>query len=392
MFESDVKIKLPGINAAQIKFQVLDCLRKEHWQVYISGKWFNYGILALIMSLDLNMMKNQIFYKPYDYGQYVGPDGKVYSIKNQTFLATANKKTLTYEWRWSHPTPSNSFGKYDHVVNSRFHNHPLAVTGKACIPALLILIMFGVMIWVFGRNKNITKLEVQSMHNIPYVRRITSISIQRVVDKADESDEPEPDVTDFGATPGKVMNTGDNENVSNTETWSIQNKPYVRQIANTWIKRANNKVDRIDKPDTDIAGYGAIPGYVNSTGDDENTSKTETWSIENKPYVRQFASTWIKKANNKVDKSEKSDVDVADYGAMPRQLISTGDNENVSRTEALSLQSKPYEPQIRRTWINRVNDTVTRDDEADRDINDYGRIPEHPIKFGDNVSHAYFFL
>lgn len=34
------------------------------------GKWFNYGIIFLVMLLDLNMWKNQIFYHPDDYAQY----------------------------------------------------------------------------------------------------------------------------------------------------------------------------------------------------------------------------------------------------------------------------------------------------------------------------------
>ena len=37
---------------------------------FFSGKWFNYGIIFLVMLLDLNMWKNQIFYNPSDYAQY----------------------------------------------------------------------------------------------------------------------------------------------------------------------------------------------------------------------------------------------------------------------------------------------------------------------------------
>ena len=506
MFESDVKIKLPGINTAHIQFQILDCLHKEHWQVYISGKWFNYGVLFLIMLLDLNMLKNQIFYKPYDYGQYVGPDGKVYSVKNQTFLATANKKTLSYAWRWSHPSPNNSYGIYDDVVNSRFRNHSLAVTGMTFIPALLIFVIFAVMIWVFGRNEKITKLEVQNMHNIPYVRQITSISIQRVVDKENENEAPDADVTDFGAAPGHVNSTGGNENISKTEASNIQNTPYVRQIADTWIKRVKDKEDTNDKLNTDVTSYGAIPALENGTGGNENVlSKTEASNIQNTPFAGQIAETWIKRVSNKVDghnepntdvtssgaipahvngtrdnvrktealtiknkpyvhkiasnslkmvndkrdRNEGPAVDIVDYGAMPGHVHSsennenvnkietlmqnkpyvhhmastsmkrvnnkgdrneepdmdvagyrsrqghvngTGDNENVRKIEAERIQNKPYEPQIRHTWINRLNDKVTWNDEPGRSINDYGAIPEHPITFGDNVSHAYFFL
>jgi hypothetical protein len=37
-----------------------------------TGKWFNYGVILVVMILDLNMWKNQFFYQPEDYGQYIG--------------------------------------------------------------------------------------------------------------------------------------------------------------------------------------------------------------------------------------------------------------------------------------------------------------------------------
>jgi hypothetical protein len=40
--------------------------------LFRAGKWFNYGIIVLVMLLDLNMWKNQIFYNPKDFGQYTG--------------------------------------------------------------------------------------------------------------------------------------------------------------------------------------------------------------------------------------------------------------------------------------------------------------------------------
>ncbi len=43
----------------------------------VSGKWFNYGIIFIVLILDLNMWKNQIFYSPFEYGQYTGPEYKV---------------------------------------------------------------------------------------------------------------------------------------------------------------------------------------------------------------------------------------------------------------------------------------------------------------------------
>ena len=43
----------------------------------VVGKWFNYGIIFLVMILDLNMWKNQIFYAPVDYAQSADEKGKI---------------------------------------------------------------------------------------------------------------------------------------------------------------------------------------------------------------------------------------------------------------------------------------------------------------------------
>ena len=48
----------------------------DNQMVEISGKWFNYGIIFIVMILDLNMWKNQIFYNPLEYGQYTDAEGR----------------------------------------------------------------------------------------------------------------------------------------------------------------------------------------------------------------------------------------------------------------------------------------------------------------------------
>ena len=47
-------------------------LRWKYAKISVTGKWFNYGIIFMVMILDLNMWKNQIFYSPGPYGQYIG--------------------------------------------------------------------------------------------------------------------------------------------------------------------------------------------------------------------------------------------------------------------------------------------------------------------------------
>ena len=86
------------------KIQCILC-REAHFDnflfhcCYLSGKWFNYGILFIVILLDLNMWKNQIFYTPYQYGQYVDDFGRIYTVMDQYSLDHANSSTLTFEYR-----------------------------------------------------------------------------------------------------------------------------------------------------------------------------------------------------------------------------------------------------------------------------------------------------
>ena len=51
-------------------------MTRQHRNLFL-GKWFNYGLLVLVLILDLNMWKNQILYKPEYYGQYTGKKNSV---------------------------------------------------------------------------------------------------------------------------------------------------------------------------------------------------------------------------------------------------------------------------------------------------------------------------
>jgi len=67
-FTSTIDVNLPGFSTHTL-----------HWKyakLSFTGKWFNYGIIFMVMILDLNMWKNQLFYAPQDYGQYIGTEGK----------------------------------------------------------------------------------------------------------------------------------------------------------------------------------------------------------------------------------------------------------------------------------------------------------------------------
>ena len=71
-------IKLPGMNSDNMGFKLQKCcgLKDEDLEINITGKWFNYGIIFIVMILDLNMWKNQLFYKPFDFGQYTDDNGE----------------------------------------------------------------------------------------------------------------------------------------------------------------------------------------------------------------------------------------------------------------------------------------------------------------------------
>jgi len=85
-FAGALDIKLPGLNTDNIEFHLPSCCGIKPIEVYITGKWFNYGIIFLVMILDLNMWKNQIFYEPLRYGQYVDGEGFIYTISDKQFL------------------------------------------------------------------------------------------------------------------------------------------------------------------------------------------------------------------------------------------------------------------------------------------------------------------
>lgn len=154
-FISAIDIKLPGLNTAHIRFQIPKCLKREHWNVHITGKWFNYGILFIVMLLDLNMWKNQIFYGPYDYGQYTGPEGRIYTVQDDYSLENFNESQVTFDYRSTtiNPDTNKTYVDGDTHMNTKYLNYALGVKCIAFIPSVIALIVFGVLIWNFGRFK-----------------------------------------------------------------------------------------------------------------------------------------------------------------------------------------------------------------------------------------------
>lgn len=106
-----------------------------------------------MLILDLNMWKNQIFYTPYEYGQYVGPGDKIYTVEEPETLVHFNRSTLTYNWRSTNVDPNTnlSYVERDMFLHSRYTGASLDVKCLAFVPSLAAFVLFGFFVWLFGR-------------------------------------------------------------------------------------------------------------------------------------------------------------------------------------------------------------------------------------------------
>ncbi|KAK7449157.1 hypothetical protein BaRGS_00040046 [Batillaria attramentaria] len=159
-FISAIDIKMPGVNTAHIRFKIPRLLRRlEYYHVHISGKWFNYGILFIVILLDLNMWKNQIFYSPFDYGQYVDSEGRIHSVNDEFSLENFNETLLSFDYRNAtiDPITGKRYIELDNVMNARYNDYSVVWKAFAFIPSIGIFILFGVLIWKFGRSPKPTK-------------------------------------------------------------------------------------------------------------------------------------------------------------------------------------------------------------------------------------------
>ncbi|XP_049860353.1 transmembrane protein 117-like isoform X3 [Schistocerca gregaria] len=152
-FTTTLHVNLPGFSVATLQW--------KYAEVDITGKWFNYGIIFLVMLLDLNMWKNQIFYDPKDFGQYTGPDDKVRTVNEPEILSTGNSSLWTWEYRSQiNPQTGLPFYEEDMQMNSRYMNYPLSVKWTAFIPSGIGLILFVSLVSLYGRfPSNQTLLE-----------------------------------------------------------------------------------------------------------------------------------------------------------------------------------------------------------------------------------------
>ncbi|KAM8802740.1 LOW QUALITY PROTEIN: transmembrane protein 117-like [Rhynchonycteris naso] len=151
----DVDVNLPGLHTPHMQFKIpfFQKIFKEEYRIHITGKWFNYEIIFLVLILDLNMWKNQIFYKTHEYGQYIGPGQKIYTVKDSESLKDLNRTKLSWEWRSNHTNPqtNKTYAEEDLLLHSRFTGASLDVKCLAFVPSLIAFVWFGFFIWFFGR-------------------------------------------------------------------------------------------------------------------------------------------------------------------------------------------------------------------------------------------------
>lgn len=153
-----------------------------------TGKWFNYGIIFLVLILDLNMWKNQIFYKPHEYGQYIGPGQKIYTVEDSESLKDLNRTKLSWEWRSNNTNPltNRTYAEGDMFLHSRYIGASLDVKCLAFIPCLLAFALFGFFIWFFGRfqktdqgmenlDKSYTRMKRKSPSDVAMTRENTQV-------------------------------------------------------------------------------------------------------------------------------------------------------------------------------------------------------------------------
>ena len=155
-FAGSLDIKLPGVNSDAFDVHIPACCGAKPLDIYITGKWFNYGIIFIVMILDLNMWKNQIFYEPFTYGQYTDPEGYIYTVTDRQFLRWGNKTLMTYEWRWNHinPKTNSTYGLEDVRMNSKYKGYSLTLKCIAFVPSIAAFCIFGYLLWLFGLEEN----------------------------------------------------------------------------------------------------------------------------------------------------------------------------------------------------------------------------------------------
>ena len=74
-------------------------------------------------------------------------------------LNSNNATILSFAWRNSTINPDTGVTYYamDSMMNARYNGYSLALKGMAFVPCIVVFILFGVFVWIYGRFPKPTK-------------------------------------------------------------------------------------------------------------------------------------------------------------------------------------------------------------------------------------------
>lgn len=257
-FDGGMEIKLPGLNTGNFHFHL------PGGDIHITGKWFNYGIIFIVMILDLNMWKNQIFYEPYVYGQYTDDQHYIFTVSDRDFLANATKKTLSYAWRWTHVNPmtNKTYGTQDHKMNSRYVGFPLSAKGTAFIPSLFAFAMFGILVKYFSKGGPTAK--------------VAPVEEKGDADGTHES--KNDDVGAAGESPSSQCFSGSRQSLSSYKTEVAVSKPKNFQSFLSMESSRGDRNSSRDQLDSSRDKLNSSRDFFESSDGNLNSSRDELGS------------------------------------------------------------------------------------------------------------------
>ena len=131
-FTPNPNINLPGLPVANYTIN-LCCIK-----IVLKGKWFTYGLLGLLLIIDIYNLKNQLTYEPITFEQYTYAGEFIHTITNPELFIHGKKELLT---------ELKIYGDHFKKHNSKYHGYNKDVKGIAILPIVLTIlgsITFGV--------------------------------------------------------------------------------------------------------------------------------------------------------------------------------------------------------------------------------------------------------
>uniref|UniRef100_A0A7M5UJW0 Transmembrane protein n=2 Tax=Clytia hemisphaerica TaxID=252671 RepID=A0A7M5UJW0_9CNID len=202
-FSSTTNLKLPGMTSKSISFKIPQCFALQNKHVDIQGKWFNYGVLSIVMVLDMYQWKNQIYYQPHLYGQYTDSEGSIYTITDREYLRTANQSTITQWWRNNTSDPKTKTKYLDYSITKR---------GTAFLPAIVAFLAFIYVTTKYAERESDQEKMVRHWYTSKFTKKRKSRKVQPVKKKrqggiSDSSSSSESEMEQISPAPIGKSNT-----------------------------------------------------------------------------------------------------------------------------------------------------------------------------------------